>query len=136
MFKKFGIILSVLCILVMGCGEKENQVFGVNDVDELPAFRGDLKSYLTAELEYPQSAKDDSVEGEVVVRFVINREGTPEQIKIEKGLSPDCDSAVVHMVREMPAWQPGKIDGFPVPVLVAIPVKFTLSEPDSASSQN
>lgn len=136
MFKKFGIIFLALSLVTVACGEKKNQIFGVNDVDEKPVFQGDLLEFIQTHLEYPESAIADSLEGPVVARFIINREGRPEQYQIEKSLSPDCDSAVVRMLRLMPPWNPGKIDGFPVPVLVELPVVFMLEVDTSSSVQN
>ncbi len=136
MFKKFGITFLALALLSMACGEKKNQIFGVNDVDETPVFHGDLVEFIQSHLEYPESALADSLEGQVLVRFVINREGLTEQYIIEEGLSPDCDSAVIGMLRLMPPWVPGKIDGFPVPVLVELPVAFSLHAGQRNSTQN
>jgi len=136
MFKKFGITFLALTLLSVACGEKKNQIFGVNDVDETPVFHGNLVEFIQSHLEYPETALEDSLEGQVVVRFVINREGLAEQYKIEEGLSPDCDSAVIGMLRLMPPWVPGKIDGFPVPVLVQLPVAFSLQTGQRDSTQN
>ncbi len=133
MFKKFGITFLALAFFAAACGEKKNQIFGANDVDETPAFRGDLPEFIQTHLEYPESALADSLQGQVLARFVINREGAAEQYRIEESLSPDCDSAVIRMLRLMPPWVPGKIDGFPVPVLVELPVLFTL-QPDTGIS--
>ncbi len=136
MFKKFGITLFALALLAAACGEKKNQIFGANDVDETPVFRGDLPEFIQTHLEYPESALADSLQGQVLVRFVINREGGAEQYRIEESLSPDCDSAVIRMLRLMPPWTPGKIDGFPVPVLVELPVLFTFHPDTGTSVQN
>ncbi len=136
MFKKFGIMFLALLFLSNACGEKKNQIFGANEVDDPPVFHGDLIEFIQSHLEYPESALADSLEGKVLVRFVINREGHAEQYKIEESLRPDCDSAVIRMLRLMPAWKPGKIDGFPVPVLVELPLEFSLQTEPENSSQN
>jgi TonB family protein len=120
----FTLAALVGSLLMSGCGEQENQVFGVGDVDEAPHFEGGLGEYVATNLAYPDRAQKDSISGIVRVQFVVDEYGNTGQIEVTKALTPACDSAVVRLVRNMPEWEPATIDDFPVKVLVELPVSF------------
>ncbi len=76
---------------------------------------------------YPHAALLARAQGRVYVRFTIEADGVVRQIAIVKGFRPDCDSAVVQAVRQLPRFEPGIQAGKPVPVSMAMPVTFALT---------
>lgn len=63
-----------------------------------PSFPGGityLNNYLTATLRYPESALNNSIEGEVWVRFEIDPIGMVREIKVIKGLTNQCNKEVI-----------------------------------------
>ncbi len=85
-----------------------------------------LMTYLGANMRYPDAARKSNVEGMVVAAFQITVDGQATAASIKKPLSPECDAEVLRLIREMPRWQPGTVDGKPVIVEFTLPVRFKL----------
>lgn len=99
------------------------------DVPEiLPEFQGNLQSYFAKSTHYPNGAVQDEVEGQVFVLFIVDEKGKVTKPEILKGIRSDCDQEALRVVKAMPDWQPGKMDGKPVKVRMRIPVKFKLAK--------
>lgn len=95
----------------------------------MPAFPGGnegLQKYLMKKLEYPDLARKNSVEGKVIVSFIVNEKGKIEDIKIKQSLRGDCDAEAIRVVKKMPKWKPGMMDGKPVKVIFNLPIAFKL----------
>lgn len=98
----------------------------VENPPEFPGGNGALFAYISNNLVYPESARKDGVEGRVVVSFVVNEQGAVTDLKVEKGLTPECDEAALNVVRNMPNWIPATHRGKPVKVKFRLPVLFRL----------
>lgn len=85
-----------------------------------------LYDYFTQELQYPESAVRDSVQGVVVIDFVINVAGKPEQVQIQQSLSTACDAEAIRVIENMQPWKPASLNGKPVPARVSVPLTFQL----------
>ncbi len=98
-------------------------------VEDPPVFPGGnqaISAYFGQNIVYPQSAMKDKVEGTVFVTFVVEKDGSVSNVKILKGIHPDCDAEVIRVVSAMPAWTPGKQRGKPVRVQFYLPVAFRI----------
>ncbi len=107
--------------------EASDEVFTV--VEEQPTFPGGnaaITTYLSQNLKYPQSAFDAEIEGTVYANFIIEKDGSVSNVKILRGIHPDCDAEVIRVVSEMPKWNPGKQRGQAVRVQFNLPVRFRL----------
>lgn len=102
-----------------------------------PKFPGGddkLTNYIAQNLIYPVSALNSGLEGQVKVTFTVMPSGIVDSVSIlGKGLSPDCNKAAMALVKEMPAWNPGRINGNPVPVKLTLPIQFKLPEQPAVS---
>lgn len=97
------------------------------EVGQVPDPGFDLMQYLAENIKYPESASKKKVNGNVVAQFVIEPDGRLEDIKIVKGIDPECDQEVLRVIAAMPAWKPVlKKDGTPARVVYTLPVKFKL----------
>ncbi|MBK8735389.1 MAG: M56 family metallopeptidase [Saprospiraceae bacterium] len=83
--------------------------------------------YLADHIKYPESARKANIEGTVITKIYINQNGEVESGITIKSLTQDCDFEVTSVLRNMPKWSPGLIDGKPVTVEYTVPVKFKLS---------
>jgi TonB family protein len=81
-------------------------------------------------LRYPAEAQQRGVQGKVFVKFVVDAAGQVQQAAVLKGLGAGCDEEALRIIRELPAWTPGKQNGQPVSVYYTLPVAFRL--PDDA----
>ncbi len=119
-----------------------NEVFKV--VEEMPEFPGcedvadavahkrcvdqKLLEFVYGNIEYPEEAQRAGVEGLVVVSFVVEKDGSLSDIKVERDIGSGCGEAVVKVIEKMPRWHPGKQRGQPVRVRFNLPVRFHLDD--------
>lgn len=109
--------------------ENEEEIVKPRELDDLPVFPGgmsQLVKWLTQNLKYPESAKNEKVGGKVLVSFVVNANGSVSDVKIVNSVDLRLDREALRVVRMMPDWQPGQIQGKPCKTLVNLPVVFKL----------
>lgn len=107
---------------------KEDQIFvAVEQQAEFPGGQAALKKWLYNNIRYPESAQANDIQGRVVVKFVVEKDGSIAQATIVKGVDKDLDREALRVVNKMPKWQPGKNNGVPVRSYFNLPVTFTLS---------
>lgn len=103
----------------------QDKVFTV--VEEQPEFPGgydNMMTFIRENLEYPSIARQQGIEGTVFVSFIVERDGAVTDVKVIRGISPECDQEVIRMMKLNPKWVPGKQSGEPVRVRFVLPVKF------------
>jgi TonB family protein len=105
----------------------QDSVFMV--VEEMPMFPGGdvaLLKYISKHINYPEVAKENNIQGKVIVRFCVTAKGDVNQVSIFKGVSPELDAEALKVVKTLPDFKPGKQGGKPVPVWYMVPITFTL----------
>jgi protein TonB len=98
-------------------------------VEEMPMFPGgdvELLKYIGEHTQYPEIAKENNIQGRVIVRFCVTSKGGVSQVSILKGVDPELDAEAIRVVNTLPAFKPGKQGGKPVPVWYMVPITFTL----------
>lgn len=93
---------------------------------EFPGGNRKLSELIKANLVYPKKALLENLEGEVVVQFIISKDGTPKDFIISSGLSKECDEAAVNALKRMPKWKMGIFYGRPIEHPVSIAVQFAI----------
>jgi TonB family protein len=93
---------------------------------EFPGGKAQMNQWLSRRLRYPKAAKDEMIEGRVVVQFVVNLDGSISEPNILKGIGGGCDEEAIRVIKQMPNWVPGELNGHAVPVYKAIPIVFQL----------
>ncbi|WNJ16891.1 TonB family protein [Pontibacter sp. G13] len=94
-----------------------------------PSFQGGVKAlnkYIRQNLNYPEDARSQYVEGKVVVQFVVHQDGSVSDFKIIKGIGSGCDQEAVRVLKGMPNWVPGIENGRAVPAYYVLPITFKL----------
>lgn len=113
--------------VVVEAAPKEEEIFTV--VEQQPEFSGGMAAlgqYLQKNLRYPAAAQRANISGRVFVSFVVNTDGTIQDVAVLKGLGFGTDEEAVRVVKTMPKWRPGKQSGRPVRVKFNLPINFTL----------
>ena len=98
-------------------------------VEELPDFPGgmvEFMKWLRNNLKYPVMAKQQKIEGKVVVSFIVNKDGTTANAKIVTSVDPLLDREALRVVRMLPKWKPGTQKGKPCQTMICIPIVFKL----------
>ncbi|MFN3528902.1 MAG: TonB family protein [Bacteroidia bacterium] len=138
------VLLLGLSILI-GCGQHfvENEVLAPIDLTAeevlesstpMPEFPGGdeaLIQYMSEKVRYPAAAKDQGIEGIVIIQFVVDRQGKVRNAQVLRGVHPDLDAVSLEAVERMPDWQPAIEDEKAVNVLYNLPFRFRLPEPSA-----
>ena len=101
--------------------------------DVTPEIVGGLAA-LQQTIVYPSADRDAGRQGTVILRFVVTAAGAPAAVRVVRGVSPGLDSAAVAGVRAA-RFVPGRENGVPVNVRMAIPIRFSIrDEPGGPSA--
>ena len=73
-------------------------------IPPMPSFPGNIQEFLRTHLVWPAGRKNKNVEGRVVVKFYIDRNGSCSQFKILRSLSPAFDTEALRVLKLMPKW--------------------------------
>jgi len=98
--------------------------------EEMPVFPGETKALyqaISSNLRYPQSAKENGIEGKVMIRFIVDKDGAVKNPTVIKSVDPSLDKAALDAVKLLPKFKPGKIGGKPVNVYYTVPIAFKLA---------
>lgn len=109
--------------------KKDDRVFEI--VEKMPHYPGGVEAmmkFIQANLQYPKTAEDAKIQGRVVVRFVVKSTGEIDEVKILRGIDPDCDNEAVRVIKAMPKWEPGTQKGEAVSVYYNLPILFRLDK--------
>lgn len=99
--------------------------------ENMPVFPGGedaFTSFVRKHVNYPPAAVKDKIEGRVIVKFIIRETGKHSDLRIIRSVRFDLDNECLRVLKEMPDWTPGMIDGKPVAVSFSIPVRFVLND--------
>jgi len=99
-------------------------------VEEKPKFQGgdanDFTKWVNQRLVYPDVAKENGVQGRVMLQFTVNTDGSVSGVKVLRGVDPSLDKEAVRVVSMSPKWTPGKQRDRKVKVTYTFPVIFQL----------
>lgn len=96
-------------------------------VDVQPSFPGGdgaMMRFINAERRYPRDAYDANVQGRVVCGFVVAPDGSISNIDIVRGVERSLNQEAIRIIKAMPTWNAGMIDGERVPVYCLLPIPF------------
>lgn len=95
---------------------------------QFPGGMSALQQYIMENVKYPVEALEKGIQGRVYLSFVVEKDGTLTQIKVERGVSAELDSEAKRVVRAMPKWKPGEAAGRTVRTRCRLPIAFVLEE--------
>ena len=103
-------------------------------VEQKPVFPGGQKAlmeFLKSNLVYPKAARDSSIQGRVIVKFTVEKDGTITDVEVARGVHPALDEEAVRVVSMMPKWKPGTQMGDTVRTKFTLPVLFKINQEES-----
>lgn len=106
--------------------EKNQQVFDV--VEQMPEYPGGIQAlfeYLQQNVKYPEDAKKQKIEGRVIATFVVETDGSINNVEVAKPAFPSLDAEAVRVLSAMPKWKPGMQSGKAVRVKYTVPINFS-----------
>ena len=99
-------------------------------LDKAPEFNGGLQAYgkfLEKNLNYPINSRDNGIQGRVYISFVIEKDGTPTDFKVAKGIATDLNNESLRVLKLSPKWIPGIQRGKSVRMSYLMPIVFMLA---------
>jgi len=100
-------------------------------VDEMPVFPGGdvaLLKFIANNMQYPVNARENNIEGKVIIRFCVTSDGSINQITVLKSVDSELDNEAIRVVKKLPIFKPGKKAGVPVPVWYMVPITFKMAK--------
>lgn len=107
---------------------ESNKIFNGDDVDQQPSFPGGtnaLNTFIVSNLKYPVFAQEKGIQGRVVVKFIVEKDGSISNVEVDRSV-PGLDNEAMRVVKAMPKWIPGQINGKAVKVECSHPFVFRL----------
>ncbi len=117
-------------------------------VEEMPRFKNDdcekievykeqkkcaeteMLEFIYSNIKYPKAARDAGIQGRVIIKFVVQKDGSITDAKVLRDPGGGCGMEAERVVNMMPNFVPGKQKGKAVNVSYTLPVSFKLAEPD------
>lgn len=110
----------------------EEMVFSV--VEKAPEFPGGISAlmkFISYNIEYPKQAESDSIQGRVVLQFVVGKDGKVRSPRVVSGVCESLDEEAIRVVNMLPDFIPGEVKGKPVAVEFTLPIMFKLTHKES-----
>ena len=116
--------------------EQKDVFVAVEKQAEFPGGIQALMHWLSMNIRYPESAQQGNIQGRVIVKFVVNADGSISDPTVLKGVETSLDNEAVRVVRAMPKWIPAENQGQKVASYFNIPISFKLtpSEPKDSTA--
>lgn len=98
--------------------------------ETMPEFTGGIDQlyfFLSRNIKYPPRAREKGLEGKVVMQFVITNTGELTEVEVIRSPSEEFTKESVRVVKSMPNWKPGTLEGQPVSVKYTLPIRFQLN---------
>ena len=93
---------------------------------EFPGGASKCMQWLSQNIRYPEAAVQNDIQGRVVVKFIVEKDGSIRNAQIVKGVDKDLDREALRIISKMPKWIPGKMNGIPVRSYFNFPMTFKL----------
>ena len=107
----------------------DKSIYNMATVERQPFYYGGpeaMNKWIAEHIRYPEDAIESKTEGKVIVEFIVDENGDVIDPQIIKGLTLELNKEAVRVVREMPDWRPGKVNGETVKTYYTIPITFRL----------
>ena len=117
--KKILFALIILSISIDSYAQKaddRDEIFtAVEQNAEFPGGQRAFNAYLQSNMKYPAEAQLAKFSGgKVYVQFVVNIDGTVQDLQVLKGVGFGCDEEAVRLIKSVPKWNPGIQSGIAV----------------------
>lgn len=100
-------------------------------VENMPGFPGGpmaMMQYLQGNIRYPEEARDNNIQGRVMIQFVVEKDGSISNTEVVKSVHELLDAEALRCISAMPAWTPGTQRGEAVRVKLMVPINFRLDD--------
>lgn len=110
--------------------EVEDDTIPFVTVEQKPTFNGrdanEFAKWVNSKLVYPEIAKENGVEGRVILQFTIGKDGRLQDVKVLRTPDESLAQEAVRVVSSSPKWEPGRQRDRAVKVSYTFPVIYRL----------
>ena len=132
--KKGHTALNTITIMGFTKSDDENRVYSFASIENPPSYPGGMTKFyefLAETIKFPEEAKAAEIQGKVYISFVVDKDGSIADTKVERKLGYGTDEEAVRVVKLSKPWNPGLINGKPVRVKFSLPISFNLNKKSS-----
>ena len=106
-----------------------NKIYKSSEVDQEPEYPGGagvLQSDIARSIRYPMVCKQQKIQGNVLVSFIVEKDGSVSDVTAVKKVHANLNTEAIRVMKSLKKWTPGTKDGQPVRVQSAVYVTFSL----------
>ena len=119
-------------VTVIGYAQFTDKVYeSVEVMPEFPGGQAELLKFVAKSIKYPTEAQRRGAQGRVIVKFVVETNGSISNIHVVKSIDPLLDAEAIRVCTTMPTWAPARQEGKAVRCYYTIPVTFGLVKAES-----
>ena len=94
---------------------------------EFPGGAAAMMKWINDNISYPETSIEMNEQGRVFLQFVVEKDGSITNVKVDRGVSIDLDREAKRVIRKMPKWKPGETKGRAVRARCRLPINFQLN---------
>ena len=101
-----------------------------NVVEVMPSYPGDMAEcymFVARQMHYPEEAEEKGIEGRVLIRFVVEKDGRLTNFEVIETPDPLLSDEALRVLKQMPQWIPAKNKGKDVRCRYSMPIQFRLN---------
>ena len=99
-------------------------------IQVMPEFPGGERAmfqYIQENLKYPKQALKKQIQGRSICQFIVEKDGSISHIQVVRSSgNKSLDRAAIRVIKTMPKWTPGRLQGKIVRTHYVIPVNFRI----------
>lgn len=126
---KYVLILILICFTSPKSWSQEVDTLIYESIllTKHPEFKGgeiEMMKYFQKNIKYPLELTSYSDNSRVFIQFTVNKNGELSDFEILRSISKEIDDEYIRVLKNMPKWNPGEIDGIPVGAKMVIPIQI------------
>ena len=108
----------------------DDHIYDIVEVNaQFPGGDEACMKWIAGHMKYPEEAVKNNIQGRVMVRFTVEKDGEITDVKAVRSPSPLLAEEAERVVKAMPKWKPAKNKGEIVRSTFNLPISFRLSSP-------
>lgn len=126
-------------LLIVEDNNNSENILDIVTLDKQPEFPGGingLMQFLGENIIYPSECAENEIQGKVLVKFTVFKDGKVGNIEVVQSVHPLLDAEAIRVVSLLPNWKPGELNGNPVNVWYHLPINFKLQGDDPRMSES
>lgn len=108
--------------------DEDDRIFDIVEENaQFPGGDAECLKWIAKNLKYPSICQEQGVQGRVMVRFVVNRDGSIVDVETVRSPDPNLSKEAERVVKMMPKWKPARQGNKTVRSRFNLPVMFRLN---------